>query len=276
MKIFNFRSMYSVLFLLIFVFGISAWFMYTSVRPTKFISNITPSDLQYEYEDITFTTSDGLTLSAWFIPSNKENAKTIILLHGYPADKGNILPALSFLREKYNLFLFDFRYFGESQGSYSTAGAKEVEDLKAAIRYLKSRNIDEVGVWGLSMGGAVALMAQEQLSEIKVIVAESSYARLDKLIPVIVRWPVIFLAKLTLGIDVRKVSPAESVKGSKIPILIIHSSSDRMIPFSHAQEIQNSLKDSTSAEFWFPNNLLHGQITAEHQQRIEGFFNNNW
>jgi dienelactone hydrolase len=38
------------------------------------------------------------------------------------------------------------------EGNYSTAGATEVEDLLAALRFLKGRGIKEVGVWGFSMG----------------------------------------------------------------------------------------------------------------------------
>ena len=126
----------------------SAWLFYISIRPPKIVSSITPRNLNMPYEQVSFTTVDGLTLRGWFVPSEKKAAKTLILLHGYPADKGNILPALAFLHADFNLHLFDFRYLGESEGSYSTAGAKEVEDLLAAIRFLKTRGIEEVGVGG--------------------------------------------------------------------------------------------------------------------------------
>ncbi len=175
----------------------SLWGFYISIRPPKLISHITPKDLRLDYEEVNFKTKDKLTLNGWFIPRQNEKVpidkvdrgssisqgdvgtKTIILLHGYPADKGDILPALSFLAKNYNLFLFDFRYLGKSEGKYSTAGAKEKEDLVASIRFLKERGIKEVGIWGFSMGGAVALMAVPEAPEIKVIISEASYASLD-------------------------------------------------------------------------------------------------
>lgn len=49
----------------------------------------------------------------------------------------------------------------------------EILDLLAAIHYLQSRHIHEVGVWGFSLGGAAALMTAP------LAPAESSYARLD-------------------------------------------------------------------------------------------------
>ena len=157
-------------------------------------------------------------------PHSAEKAdKTLILLHGYPADKGNILPALAFLHADFNLLLFDFRYLGESEGSYSTAGAKEVEDFLAAIRFLKRRGIKEVGVWGFSMGGAVGLMAIDKAPEIKAVVSESSYASLAEMALQLFRMPLLnypmayligFWANLFLGIDVRDVSPAESIRNT--------------------------------------------------------------
>src|SRR5918992_2150442 len=212
-----------VLVLFGFLFLISICGFYVSIRPPKIISSITPRAYNLQYENVSFKTADGITLRGWHVPSEKKTEKTLILLHGYPADKGDILPALAFLQKDFNLLLFDFRYLGESEGSYSTAGAKEVEDLLAAIRFLKSRAITEVGVWGFSMGGAVALMATEQAPEIRAVVAESSYAKLSEMalqlfdIP-LVKHAVAYLiglwAKLLLGIDLKDVSPAERIRNS--------------------------------------------------------------
>ena len=233
------------------------------------------------YEEVSFTAKDGVILVGWYVPSQAKTLKTIILLHGYPADKGDILPALSFLNRSYNLFLFDFRYLGKSGGRYSTAGAKEVEDLFAAVRFLKGRGIEEIGVWGFSMGGAVALMAAKDAPEIKAVVSEASYASLDRMASELFRLPILryplgyltgLWAKLFLGVDLKNISPAESTKNLAIPILLIHSKNDNVIPFPHALLIQESMKSNPRAEFWFEENLVHGQLGNEYQKRIEEFF----
>jgi len=301
------KSMLILITVIFFFLFTSFWGFYTSIKPPKLTSQISPTNLGLDYEEISFVTNDNLTLRGWFIPRqnsgqvpnpvSRETAKslrpfempqgkqardkTIILLHGYPADKGNILPGLSFLSEKFNLLLFDFRYLGTSDGKYSTAGAKETEDLTAAIRFLKSRDINEVGVWGFSLGGAVALMTAPQSPEIKAIVSESSYARLDLLTSQIYTTPYIryilgyltsFWAKIFLGIDAKSVSPEKSVQNLTIPILLIHSTNDSVILFSHALRLQEALKNNPKAEFWFQENLVHGQFAEGYQQRIEGFF----
>jgi len=269
--------------IILFFLIISFLGAYISTKPPKIISPITPKDLGLDYKEVTFTTKDKLNLRGWFIPAPAQvnNPKTIILLHGYPADKGNILPALQFLNQKYNLFLFDFRYFGQSEGKYSTAGIKETEDLLAAIRFLKSQGIGEVGVWGFSMGGAVALMTAPEAPEITVIISESSYARLDLLASQLFQVPILkhplgFLttlwAKLFLGVDVREISPEKSATKLTIPVLIIHSMSDEVIKFSHALRLKEALKNNPKAEFWFQEYLFHGQLTEEYQKQVEAFF----
>jgi len=270
-------------FLVVFGFlvVISLWGFYTSIRPPKILSSLTPRDLKIAYENASFKTADGLTLRGWYIPAARPTEKTVILLHGYPADKGDILPALAFLHEDFNLLLFDFRYLGESEGSYSSAGAKEVEDLLAAIRFLKAKGIEEVGVWGFSMGGAVALMALEKAPEIRAVVSESSYASLAEMALSLLRipllnYPVAYLvglwAKIFLGIDLRNVSPAQRIRHTRVPILLIHSSDDAVIPFSHAQSLQQALGENPHAEFWFHNGFGHGELGAQYQSRVRSFF----
>jgi dipeptidyl aminopeptidase/acylaminoacyl peptidase len=259
----------------------SLWGFYSSIRPPKIVSSITPRDLKMTYEDVSFTTADGLKLRGWYIPSANETKKTLILLHGYPADKGNILPALAFLHEDFNLLLFDFRYLGASEGSYSTAGAKEVEDLVSAVEFLKGRGVKEVGVWGFSMGGAVALMAVKKVPEIKAVVSESSYASLAQMafqlfrIPLL-NYPMAYLvgvwAKLFLGIDLRDVSPEQRVRDTNIPILLMHSSADAVIPFSHARLLRHALSKNPRAEFWFHEEFAHGQLAADYRTRVRNFF----
>ncbi|MFQ5903317.1 MAG: alpha/beta hydrolase [Candidatus Binatia bacterium] len=264
-----------------FFFVTSLWGFYISVRPPKIVSSLTPENLQLDYERVWFKTSDGLNLSGWLIPSEKATRKNLILLHGYPADKGDILPALSFLQKDYNLFLLDFRYLGESEGKYSTAGANEVRDLLAAIQFLKTKGIEEVGVWGFSMGGAVALMSIKKAPEIKAVVSEASYASLAQMAPElfripVLRYPLAYLiglwAKIFLGIDIRDVSPVKAVQNTTIPLLLIHSLTDAVIPFSHARSLQEALKDNPRAEFWFHAGPAHGELGSEYQKRLADFF----
>lgn len=79
-----------VLFILIGIFLVSLLFFLLSIRPARYYDDSTPAKYGLEYSDESFVTSDGIEIKAWLIES--ESAKgTVIIGHGYPFDKGNIL-----------------------------------------------------------------------------------------------------------------------------------------------------------------------------------------
>jgi uncharacterized protein len=261
---------------------LSLWGFYISIKPPKIVSTISPKDLGLDYQEVSFPAEDNVILRGWLIPARKATTgKTIIALHGYPADKGNVLPAIAFLAQTFNLFLFDFRYLGESSGSYSTVGAKETNDLLGAIAFLKSRGLQEFGVWGFSMGGAVALMAAPKAPEIKAVVSESSYARLDLMAAALFNIPLLkhplgwltgVWGRIFLGIDLKDVSPMNAASKLRIPVFIIHSTSDSVISFDHALMLKDSLRHNAKAELWLRDNLRHGELGSDYRTRIGAFF----
>ncbi|HWP60937.1 MAG TPA: alpha/beta fold hydrolase [Candidatus Acidoferrales bacterium] len=274
--------MLQILLVACFFLLLSLWGFYISIRPPRILSATTPKNFALDYEEISFVTEDRVRLRGWFIPCPRgATTKTIIALHGYPADKGNILPVVAFLSEKYNLLLFDFRYLGESEGRYSAVGGKETRDLAAAVAFLKARGAGEIGVWGFSMGAAVALMAAPGLPEIRAIVSESSYAQLDLMAPALyqipgLRYPLAWLtgvwSRLFLGVNLSGVSPQRSARRLTIPVLVSHSKTDQTIPFEHALLLKAALKENPKAEFWFHDDLFHGQLAGDYQKRVAAFF----
>lgn len=278
------KFLLSIGIIVAFIVALSLWGFYLAIRPLRITSTHTPKDFNIAFEDISFYTSDKVLLHGWFIPNKNPKAKTIILLHGYPADKGNILPAMLFLHKDYNLLFFDFRYFGKSDGHYSTIGKNEVLDLLAAIKYLHTRGINKVGVWGFSLGGAVALMGASKAPEIKAIVSESAYARLDLMaydyypIPFF-RYPLTELtrlwAKLFLGYDIKSISPVDAAKKLNVPTLLIHSKQDNVVSFKHAQLFETALKHNSKAQMIFTDDNEHGQLIQNHESIIKQFFQEN-
>jgi pimeloyl-ACP methyl ester carboxylesterase len=180
----------------VFVFVYALYYFYHSLKPPHFVTCVNPSHFGLTWENIVFNTSDGIRINGWFIPSSKalsqasgsvqeakpsQERKAMILCHGYPFDKGNILPMFKFLHSDYDLLLFDFRAMGESDGNLSTAGYLEKEDIHSAINFLENRGFKKIGLLGLSMGGATVLMASGD-PRIQTVVADSPYASMDKLL----------------------------------------------------------------------------------------------
>lgn len=266
------------------------WGFWQAVHPPKYLSSQTPSDLSWAFENITLTTSDNLKLSGWFVPAKKEGSKSaIILLHGYPFDKGNLLSWTSFLHNDFNLLFFDFRYFGESEGKFTSLGFYERQDVLSTIDYLEKRGLEKIGLMGFSLGGTVALLTLPETDKIAAVVSDSAFANLD-LIGQVYYQNLFFLkkpltqltkiyARIFLRIDPDEVAPEEKVRGIKIPIFIIHGRQDETITIEHAERLKEALGDNPNAQFWFLDKGTHGMLSSEvrkeYEERILNFFKEN-
>jgi fermentation-respiration switch protein FrsA (DUF1100 family) len=135
---------------------------------------ITPADEGLDYEAVTFTSYDGVTLSGWYIPP--QNGAAVILLHGYGAHRVEMLGRAGMLaKHGYGALLYDLRAHGESGGHMRSLGWADTNDVLAALAFLQQREeVDpgRVGILGFSVGGQVALRAAAQADEIAAVVAE--------------------------------------------------------------------------------------------------------
>ena len=253
------------------------------LNPPATVSEQTPGDSGLVFEEIELETEDGLKLAAWFIPqaTNSTDSPTLVILHGWPEDKGRVLSGAAPLADQFNLLLFDFRALGRSEGRHSTLGARETRDLRAAVDWLDERGHQDIGVWGFSMGGGVALMGAALDDRIRAVVADTSFSRLDIMARDVFRIPVLqhglalgmrAWSRLFLGIDIRQVAPVDSAANLQTPVLIIHLKHDHFVPFDHALRLQDALTDHPDAEFWFRDEGFYGQVPAEYQRRLREFF----
>jgi len=158
----------------------------------------------------------------------------------------------------------------------------EKNDLLGAIEYLeKEKNITKIGLYGFSLGGAVALMVNHE--NVKAIVTDSAYAKLSNIVKhmyrifFILKYPLAYLTKLYgilfLRINIDDASPVESIKNLEIPILLIHAEKDSQIPVKEAYLLHNANK---KAELWIVKNAEHGMThsvdTGKYEKRVIGFF----
>lgn len=138
----------------------------------------TPDDIGLAYEDVRFTTDDGVTLAGWLIPAGRETRSAVVVLHGF---SGHRLPELAafvpWLQERYHVLQFDFRGHGDSGPAPVTLGSHERRDVAAAVRFLESRGLGPIGLFGISMGAATAINSAPDLP-VAAVVADAPYAEL--------------------------------------------------------------------------------------------------
>ena len=120
-----------------------------------------PSDVSrpddFVAEDVSFIGGDDLMLSGWYVPP--ENRAVIILLHGYDANRTQLLWHMRQLVDAgFGVLAYDLRGHGESEGAQRTNGWRDVDDVAGAIDFLADK-AETIGIFGFSVGGQVALRA---------------------------------------------------------------------------------------------------------------------
>jgi dienelactone hydrolase len=145
------------------------------VATHKARSPVTAADVGRAYERVTFTTSDGLTLVGWYVPSG--NRAAIIAFPG----RSNTVPHARMLAgHGYGVLLFDRRGEGRSEGDYDAFGWGGDKDLAAAITFLRGRrDVDQsrIGGLGLSVGGELLLQTAAQDRRLAAVVSEGAGVR---------------------------------------------------------------------------------------------------
>ncbi|GAB4512527.1 MAG: hypothetical protein OHK0046_12200 [Anaerolineae bacterium] len=113
----------------------------------------TPADAGYLYEDVTLSTSDGIALSGWYLPT--QNNSAIVMAHGLHANRAQVWNLARGLHDHgYGVILFDLRAHGESEGTVFTQGWL---DIRAAVDYLTSQGVERIGAYGFSLGANMVL-----------------------------------------------------------------------------------------------------------------------
>ncbi|OUO57530.1 alpha/beta hydrolase [Candidatus Avelusimicrobium gallicola] len=249
-----------------------------------------PDQFGLPYENVYFKTEDKVQLKGWFIPSEAYSNKTIILMHGWGMNRADILKNTYFLHDLgFNLLYFDFRALGESGGKTSSIGYLELKDVAAAVRFLKETRpqfCEKIGLYGLSMGGMVAICEAARNPDIACVVAEASYYSFRR---VVSRWawvhhrvpyfpliPIIlhYIHKY-LGVNPERYSPKYNIpRISPRPVFIIHGRYDNLVPAAQAKLLFK--KAGEPKEIWLVPGAKHNKCAEvggfEYKQRLADFF----
>ena len=191
----------------------------------------TPADLGIDHEEVRVPAENGAQLHGWFIPA--EDAEwTVLFCHG---NAGNISHRLDTIRmfheNRWNLFIFDYRGYGQSGGRPSEQ--KTYQDAWAAWNYLTgSRGIapGRIVILGRSLGGPIGawLAAKTRPAGLAI---ESSFTSLADIGAEIYPFlPVRWLSTI-------KYPTRDLVREVSCPVLIVHSAEDDVVPFRHGRAI---------------------------------------
>ncbi len=136
---------------------------------------LTPAAADLLYQDLFITSEDGLKLHGWKIHAENKTAGNILFFHGNGDNVSTQLPNTFWLaKEGYNLYIYDYRGYGQSQGTPDLDDTISDMELMIAHAVQQLPDDEKLIVLGHSLGGSMVIYA----------VAHSAYRdRIEALIP---------------------------------------------------------------------------------------------
>lgn len=185
---------------------------------------------------------------------------TVVFLHGRGGLKENMLTiAQRFVAADFRCVVYDARAHGESEGTFSTFGHHEKNDLSQVLdqveKLLRSRNetTGPVYAFGLSLGASVLLQSIGEEPRILAGIAVAPFADLREQIlftgrrqvssrlPSWVPLAITSLGSRRAGFRSGDISPVLSAATINCPVFVIHGTKDGVIPIDHSKRIFRAL-----------------------------------
>lgn len=259
-------------------------------HPPKMLPHtIFPDRYGLRHDRVKLNAADGVPLVAWTIPAAEPTERTLLLLHGWGDNKGDLLQHTHYLSRKFNLVYLDHRSHGESGGPHSTIGYLESRDVEAVLAWLKEDRpawTARLGVFGLSMGGSIAIWAAARYPELRCVATEAPFPSFNRVVGRYAHngyrlpffpfaWGALKVIAWRLGEDPEPYSPIYHVdRIAPRPMLFIAGALDTLMPLADVEELYARAKEPK--ELWIVENASHGKCEetageAYHRRLLEFF-----
>jgi len=198
--------------------------------------------------DVDFESEDGTALHGWWIEGPRRARQppmTVVYCHG---NSGNIAERVEtfrhFRRLDVDIFAFDYRGFGRSEGTPSEEGV--FADTRAAVDLVVSQMgvpFERMILFGHSLGGAIAVDGALHRPEVAGLVVQSSFTQtVDMARHFYPDLPVHWITS-NLFRSIEKVGQLP------MPKLFIHGGSDQKVPFHHGEALYGAAAEPKT---WLP------------------------
>ncbi len=235
-------------------------------------------------EELELRSEDGLRLRATFVP-RKDARGTLLLFHGWRGswkmDFGMALPFYQSLG--LNLLLVDERSQGRSEGKYITYGVWERRDLALWVDCMAKKLGKDAPLLlgGLSMGAATVLMASDMdlRGNVRGIIADCGFttpyaiirhvAGKTRAIPLELSTAILSVfTRRFARFGLKDASTVESLKRTKLPVLLFHGLADDFVPPEMSRE--NYAACASEKELVLVEGAAHGMSYPVDPERVKG------
>ena len=186
-----------------------------------------------DVEAVQIHAADGVTLQAWFLPSRtQEPSPAAIVFNGNAGNKAYRSSLATALRDQgLSVLLFDYRGFGDSEGSPTEHGL--YEDARAVQRYLAGRRdvrADRLVYFGESLGSAVAVRLAVDHAPAALILRSPFTSLVDV---GRVHYPILPVRWLLRD----RFSSIDAIASVRSPVLIVAGDRDRIVPVEQSRRL---------------------------------------
>ncbi len=214
-------------------------------QPVFTDSKNNPKDMGFTIQSLVFKSESGNKLNGWFFKPDKsiaENGTTMLFLHG---NGGNVFEQMQgpidFIKQGFQVFLIDYSGYGFSTGK--STREHFLQDGNSALKYMLTMpgvKNTKVIIYGQSLGGHLsATVAAQNEKAIDGLVMEGAPSSHKDIAAYSFR-KVGFLARI---LTKEKYPAYKAIEHFHKPVLIIHSSEDKVVPewmvkkiYAHANE----------------------------------------
>jgi len=221
--------------------GLEKYVIYVPERTIE----MTPWSEGLAYEDVWFPTSDGLKLHGWLVPSPDARV-TLVWFHG---NAGNISHRVDNIKQLHrflgraltpNIFIFDYRGYGKSQGGFSDLSEEATyRDAEGALAYLRARQDlahTKPVYFGRSLGAAIAVEVARRHSPAALIL-ETPFTSIRDMAKVA-------LPFLPVGSLLQtKYDSLTKIREIRAPLLILHGDRDDVVPYEQGRRLYDAANE---------------------------------
>jgi uncharacterized protein len=244
----------------------------------------TPSDvppLAANEQQIALTAADGVKISASYFPMADNKAPVILLLHGNGSSRAQFQKHVDWLNEAgFAVMAIDFRGHGESEAKSKSFGLYESRDAEAAVKWIRANRPDsKIGVIGVSLGGAAALLGKSGPLRVDAMLVQAVYPDIHRAIYNRVSSRVgdflalLFTPALTLqspilyGVTADRISPIKAARNFPGSVFVIGGANDLYTPATETQQLYDTFPGESS--MWIAPGLGHDQLSSANDGAYE-------
>ncbi len=188
----------------------------------------------YAHENVDFKSSDGTKLHGWLLRSEATTSRHILICHGNGENVAYVTNGFGkYIRRNFkaNVFVFDYRGYGKSEGTPHEAGIK-LDGEKAMDVFCEKLGVkpDDVIVLGSSLGGGVATHIASTKG-CKALVLQRTF---DSLVNVAAKKYPIFPVRFLIQNRYDSLAALKKYTG---PVFQSHGTADRVVPIDHGRKL---------------------------------------